>query len=234
MATSFIRISSEAGWPDDPIKRPVWLRAVWANTWTLLFFNSVFVSLSMCEYQWVFVSVLWFIAKVPWCKELKVSQSPWKKKAELIFFDVLHILYVLSHNYTIVYLGIGDEWHSLYWFLVGIVLAEVEKTLVWSRPNARVFKVGWFWASQDPSHNDHISVWAQPWWTCYSKGLLRGGEHASTDPVREKKGTLHSLATCDVSLRWNSSRSCFWSQYLDWSRHLVACRRLSSKSGGTL
>lgn len=65
-------------------------------------------------------------------------------------------------------------------------------------PSGRVWK-GWseadlmlgssrlagFWASQDSRHNDHISVWAEPWWTCYSKRLQHDREHASAGEKRD-------------------------------------------------
>lgn len=100
-------------------------------------------------------------------------------------FHLLHFLYILTQLHHCIY-GSWCWMASLILVLVGIVLAEVEKTLVWSRPNARVFKVGWFWASQGSRHNDHISPWAELWWTCYLKGLLRDRGHTSTHPVREK------------------------------------------------
>lgn len=118
--------------------------------------------------------------------------------------------------------------------LVGIVLAEVKKTLVWSRPNAGVFKVGWFWASEGSKYNDHISPWAELWWTCYSEGLLHDRGHTSTHPVREKIGHFHSLVICNVSLKWNSYSSWFWSQYLDCIWHFWVYRRLILGSKGTL
>lgn len=59
-ASSFIRVPSEAGWADNPIKSPVWLRAVWANAGP---FSSVFAS--MRKYQWVFVRLPWFLTKSP-------------------------------------------------------------------------------------------------------------------------------------------------------------------------
>lgn len=55
MATSFISISSEAGRPDNPIKRLVWLRAVWANTGlfqlclSLCLCGNINESLSVCH-----------------------------------------------------------------------------------------------------------------------------------------------------------------------------------------
>lgn len=59
MATSFIRISSEAGWPDNPIKRLVWLRAVWA-------YVESSERCGLCRNdQWAFVRMSWFPAKKP-------------------------------------------------------------------------------------------------------------------------------------------------------------------------
>lgn len=53
MATSFIRIFSEDGWPDNPIKRLVWRRAVWANTGLFQFCAclsvDVEISMSLCQ-----------------------------------------------------------------------------------------------------------------------------------------------------------------------------------------
>ena len=58
MATSFIRISSEDGSPDNPIKCLVWLRAVWANTGLfqlcVCLNDYVEISMSLCERAMVY------------------------------------------------------------------------------------------------------------------------------------------------------------------------------------
>lgn len=184
MATSFISISSEAGWPDNPIKRLVWLRTVWANTglFQLCVCLSVCVeiSMSLCRRAMVYSQSPMVL------RARSLSKKKWLKVCGYFQQQKLSFLYFITQLHHCIF---RSCWWMAFLILVlfGIVLAEVEKTLVWSRPNARVFKVGWFWASQGSRHNDHISVWAEPWFEpCYSKGLLRDREHASTDPVREK------------------------------------------------
>lgn len=111
MATSFIRISSEAGWPDNPIKCLVWLRAVWTNTG--LFQHcvclSVYVEISMNLCQAAMVC----------------SQSPMvllqslKEQMTLIIFKFADIYSSKNHLFNVLFFCIFQHTITpLYiWFL---------------------------------------------------------------------------------------------------------------------
>lgn len=137
-----------------------------------------------------------------------------KKKISLIMivYNFLSIL-ALSHH------CIFGLWHWITFLVmvfVGIVLVEVKQALVWSRPNARVFKVGWSlglsglkaqWPRlNERSYGGHVT----------QRAYLHGREHASTD-TREKQHTL--------TVRWISYSLWFWCQYLDCSWHFRECWR---------
>lgn len=108
MATSFISISSEAGWPDNPIKRLVWLRAGWANTglFQLSVCLSVYVEISMSLCQ---CAMVYSQSPMVLRAQCKVSQTRNDFKFVDIFSSRNRRFYTLSHNYTIVYSDLVDK-----------------------------------------------------------------------------------------------------------------------------
>ena len=106
MATSFIRILSKAGWPDNPIKRRVWLKPVWANTglFQLCVCLYVEISMSLCQCAMVYSQ-----NSVMSLKSLKAEMTLtiFTFQSRNGLFHELHFL--SSHNYTIVQLDLGNE-----------------------------------------------------------------------------------------------------------------------------
>lgn len=47
-----------------------------------------------------------------------------------IFSSRNRLFYILSHNYTIVYSDLVDEWHSLYWFYLVLFWQRLKR--LWS------------------------------------------------------------------------------------------------------
>lgn len=101
MATSFIRISSEADWPDNPIKCLMWPGAVWANTGLFPTLCSDYgeISMNLC------------LAVMVYSQSSAVLMQNLSEKITLIIFKILDIynsrnnlfhvllfLYTLTHN----------------------------------------------------------------------------------------------------------------------------------------
>lgn len=95
MATSFIRISSEDGPPDNPIKCLVWLRAVWANTGLfqlcLCLNDYVEISMSLCERAMVY-------GQSPMVLEVSQGRNGSNNLSSLWIFSVSEIVFSMFYR----------------------------------------------------------------------------------------------------------------------------------------
>lgn len=132
-------------------------------------------------------------------------KSIWEWFIKKSYLSFLHILTLLHHCI----LGSWKWMAFILLDLVSIVLLEAEKTGVWSRPKAWVFKVGWFWASEAHcTMTTSLHEWNHG--GCVTQRARCVPWHTPPQFLGEKNRTHLLMVICNISLRWNSYSSQFW------------------------
>lgn len=190
MPASFIRFSSEAGRPDNPIKC---LKAVCGKAGRFHYCVCLYlggnINKSMWKYPWLYVSVPLVMDKSLCC---------WK-----------HFENTFSHYYSFVYWEVGNEWLPFFWILS--VLCWWKLKSLWSEVDlklgsSRLAGFGPLRAQCTMTTSLHERKHGG----CVTQRAPCVTWHTPPQFLWEKNRTLLLMVVCNISLRWNSYSPWFW------------------------